>query len=139
MLLQSMDRFNDIYAVDLDSGLYSIHDRHTITQPVQGFAATLDGYIVLLYHKEGELHFRVNLQDILLDETTTARLNRGQRHRLILENRHGQRVAWEYTPPQIDPPLEDNVSACVEEEDYDFGVFVCNIINQPGRRERMSL
>jgi hypothetical protein len=137
-LLQSKDRFNDVYEIDLATGSYCIHDRHTITSPLHGFAAILDGYLVALYRHEGQLHVRINRQDLLLDETTTATLNRAQTHHLMIENRAGQSLNWEYTPPRIDPPLEDDLSACVEEEDFDFGIFVYNIINQPGRRNRIA-
>ena len=40
--------------------------------------------------------------------------------------------------PVIDPPLEDDyVSSFVEEEDFDFGLFVQNIANNQARQERI--
>lgn len=43
----------------------------------------------------------------------------------------------EYRKPVIDPPLEHDPTPFVEEEHFDFGLFVRNVVSDRTRRERI--
>ena len=42
-----------------------------------------------------------------------------------------------YNRPRIDPPLELDPTPFVEEEDFDFCLFLLNVLSDPGRKERI--
>jgi len=42
-----------------------------------------------------------------------------------------------YDPPIIDPPLSEDPTAFVEEEHFDFGLFLANLSRDQSRQARM--
>ena len=137
IMLRSATRFKDVYGLDVRSGAFHKYARQAISEPLQGWAAELDGDFVALYPLAGRLRFRLNQQDIDIGPSTAADFQRGETHRLSLRNADGQGLSWEYAPPVIDPPLAIDPTPFVEEEHFDFGLFVYNVLTEPGRRDRI--
>jgi hypothetical protein len=45
--------------------------------------------------------------------------------------------SFEYNAPKLDIPLENDPTPFVEEEDFDFLLFVNNVLKDKARRERI--
>jgi hypothetical protein len=85
------------------------------------------------------LHFRVDDEDFELTEETSVRLVRENEttNTIMLFRREDLLFAWTYQRPLIDPPLKYDPTPFIEEEDFDFCLFVYNVANNPGRKARI--
>lgn len=109
------------------------------SRPICGHIAQLDGRIVCLYREAGQLHFRVNDIDCELTENTKVSLVRIREdaNRFTVLRDGITLFTWTYQRPVIEPPLELDPTPFVEEEHFDFCLFVYNVVNDLGRRERI--
>ena len=83
------------------------------------------------------MHFRVDGTDFEITEETQVELARGDFNVLTLVRNGAVHFRWVYKPPIIEPPLDMDPTPFVEEEDFDFGVFVYNVIKDTGRTDRI--
>jgi hypothetical protein len=110
----------------------------TADTPVQGHFGKLGCRRALLYRHRGALLLRVGKQEVDLDDRTQVELERGWWHNVVRVVRAGRvLVRAPYRRPWIFPPLAWDPTAFVEEEHFDFGLFVHNVASDPARRERM--
>ncbi len=106
-------------------------------RPVRGSFARLDDHMVVLYRYEGQLHLRIDASDIELTQDTRAEFTKGSRNRLRVVRAGLVLFALSYKPRRLQPPLDADMTPFVEEEDFDFGLFVYNVLNEQKRRERV--
>jgi hypothetical protein len=143
VLLQSMDVFDNLAELSTSTGQVSWLSKHAhpelTSHPVHGSIAQLHGRTLCLYRQEGVLHFRVDHEDFELTKETSIKLERVRdRVNSISVLRSGTPLfTWAYQRPTIDPPLELDPTPFVDEEDFDFCLFVHNVMNDPSRRERI--
>ena len=143
IILQSTDRFDSISALDADTGRISWFSRSEDSTlpsgPVQGHIAELQQRTLCLYRREGSLHFRVDDEDFELTEETSVRLVRENEatNAIMLFRGEDLLFSWTYQRPAIDPPLKYDPIPFIEEEDFDFCLFVYNVANNPDRKERI--
>jgi hypothetical protein len=143
VFLQSMDKFDDLAELDINTGKISWFSRRAdftaVSRPIQGHIAQLYGRTLCLYRQAGLLHFRVENQDFELTENTHIKLERLHNDvNCITVLRNGAVVfTWTYQRPALYPPIEIDPTPFIEGEHFDFCLFVYNVANDPDRRERI--
>jgi len=144
ILLQSNDRFDDLAKLDTSTGRVSWFSRQVVdltiaSSPIRGHIAQLCGHTLCFYRKAKVLHFRVDDEDLELTEETQVELVRVRDAvNCITVLRNGVPLfTWTYHRPVIDPLLEYDPTPFIEEEQFDFCLFVYNVMNDPDRRERI--
>ena len=79
-------------------------------------------------NKDFELTAQTHIKIVHLDDGANC----------IIVLRNGVSLfTWAYRRPTVDPPMEYDPTPFVEHEDFDFCLFVHNVANDPGRRERI--
>jgi len=141
LILESNDRFDDIAELDTATGRITWYSRRKHreidTTAIDGHIAVVDGYPVCLYRLDGELNLRIGAVTVELMDDASVRLT-GEGIRVLSIRRRGVECCkWSYARPVIDPPLSKDTTFGVEEEHFDFGLFVRNVMADPARRERM--
>lgn len=142
ILMQSRDRFAELAWFDSETGevLFDSRRRNPglAVLPIGGSYVCVDGRLVCLYRDdEDTLHVRVGDEDVAVTPEVEARFRRGTEHVLELVRRGETLLAWSYSPPVVDPPLEEDPTPGVDEEDHDMGLFVYRVLSDPRRRERV--
>jgi hypothetical protein len=92
---------------------------------------------VLLFRLAGVLYVQVDNQPITLaDHTIEVRSIDG--HRVLRVLSDGEAVTeLTYDPPIIEPPLSEDPTPFVEEEHFDFGLFLAHLSEDRGRQARV--
>lgn len=142
MLLQSQEKFDEIAELDPNTGKVSFFSKqknprkYSNMSQMRGWYSQLNGHLLLLYTHDGKLFLRVDEDLFELNEDTKVSLERGSSQNVLTILRYDALTyRLEYKPPVIDPPLEEDfISTGVEEEDFDFCLFVHNVVNNPARR-----
>lgn len=144
LLLQSHDRYDDVLLLDCSSGQLTERSRAKSPElagyPVRGHFTRSEGQLILFYRRQGELHFALGGADVVITPETVVTLYQDATkgvHRLDVVPLAEGRLQWTYEAPEICPPLESDPTAFVEREQFDFGLFVFNVTNDPERRRRI--
>lgn len=138
IFLQAWNRWKDAAELDMDSGHVAWRSREGIpTGQFHGAAARLGDLDACLYRTGRELAFRVSEKVFALDSETVVELRRGTVNLLLVVRKGSPVFTWTYPAPVMDPSLEVDPTACVEEEDFDFGLFVSNVSKDPARKARL--
>jgi hypothetical protein len=143
IILRSRDKFDVLAELNTNTGQISWFSRCTnlakSSGPVCGAIAQLQGRVLCLYRETGTLHFKIDDEDFELSETTEVELVHVKEYtnRITILRQDTVLFTWVYQRPLIDPPLEQDPTAFVEEEHFDFCLFVYNVANDPERRERI--
>jgi hypothetical protein len=107
--------------------------------PIHGAIASLDGHNVILYRDGDLLHFRVDDTDIMLTDDMQFELSRGVVN-IITVSRGGHtifRFAYKpYVPDKVDK-WRMYLNPLIEEEHFDFGLFIYNITKNIENRRRV--
>ena len=101
---------------------------------INGFFDFLDGTLVALYALYGNLILRVGTEVIPLVDGVNVALESGiSNHTLIVK--HGERELASLTySPTDDQKIKNDPTPFIEDEDFDFGLFVKNIASNHDRR-----
>ena len=104
--------------------------------PVCGDYTSFKGRFTALYVSGNRLHFKLPDSDWVLSENANSTLTRRKRGLRLFpliaaESLLPQGVNM---PPGIDPILEYGFT-WADEEDFDFFLFVHNVVNSPTRRQ----
>lgn len=108
-----------------------------VPNQISGLFDHLGGRLVLLFRLDGVLYLQVESQRIpMAHHAIELGSTKGRR---VLRVLSGRRAVLEltYDPPIIDPPLSEDPTAFVEEEHFDFGLFLANLSRDQGRQARM--
>ncbi len=141
MILESKDHFDQLAELDPDTGTYRFLSRKeqpelATTQSCGGYSL-IDGTMVSLYRVDGVLYFRVGDQNFKLTDDVTSKLTREVNKQVFWLLEGGPLFKFEYVPTDQDIPLSMDPTPFVEEEDFDFLLFVHNVLAEPGRRHRV--
>ena len=142
MLLQSHQSFDTVADYDPTTGTFNTFSRKAEPGRVSsghrgGVFDHLGGKRVLLYRLAGVLYLEVDGQRILMEgHVVEVHPVNGDRVLRVLAD---GTVVFEltYSPPHLDPPLSDDPTAFVEEEDFDFGLFLTNVSRDRERQARI--
>ena len=138
LILQSRDVFERLASLQPESNQVTWFARQPgMHYSIQGTIAEVGDYLCFLYRQDGVLHFRANDEDFILDEGVSVQLRDmiKDHKQLSIHRDDSQLFALEYRVPEPIPPLDQDPTPFVEEEDYDFCLFVYNVANSKNRRE----
>ena len=140
--LQSQDKFAELARLSLDTGEVSFVSKHS--DPALKAAVTSGGYSIVngvmcsLYKVGGGLYLRVGEQALEITDEVEARLDRSPKKHTFQLLRDGKLLLeFIYSPPKSDIPLADDPTPFIEEEDFDFLLFVTNVLKDKSRRQRV--
>jgi hypothetical protein len=143
MLLQSHRSFDTMARYDPATGQVEIFSRSArpdrATGPLSGVFGEIGRGRMLLYRTAGVLCLEVGgLRLPMAGLDIQVRVEQG--HRLLRIVSEGRViVALPYEPPHLDPPLSADPTPFIEDEDFDFGLFLQNVSRDPSRQARMYL
>jgi hypothetical protein len=143
LFLQNNEEFARIGVLASDEGgELSESDREVLQRVPQarivGAYSRVGGRIVGVFRSAGALFLLVDsraidwqlVQSVFLEDQPADR----RRLRVVIP---GEEFHVEYAKPVLDPPLSSTHEPFVEDEDYEFCLFVRNLAIDPGRRARV--
>ncbi len=135
MILQDHKAFANVAEFDAATN----HIRWRRREPGEPFR--ISGWIgdvghkqVLLFKNEGRLFLRVGGDDLPVDEISAELLKIDHRRHLKIRRAGAVVFDVEYAKPVISPPINDVLSPGEDEESYDYGLMLYNILSDPERR-----
>jgi hypothetical protein len=143
LLLQSKDRFDQVALLDTSTGQISwLQKSEVYTEPplpIKGHIAQLRGRTLCLYREAGSLYFKVDSEVFELTEDTEVEFVHMENdlNRITIFRKGVVLFTWTYERPIIHPPLKYDITPFVKEEDFDFCLFVSNVVSSSERRDRI--
>ena len=143
IFLRNNDLFQTVGVLEsFDSIGFEERDRNVMKDypgaRIRGAYSYLGGRKLLAVIREGDdLYLRIYDNTIHWDEIVSVSLKDipgGQRH-LAIDTKIKQ-FTIDYDRPRIDPPISPIHEPFSDEEDYDFGLFIKHLADDPARRER---
>jgi hypothetical protein len=134
--VQSQDRFDEVVKLNSPDGVLEVLSKraHAEELPARpcGLFSNLGGQFVALFQQEGVLWLRVGVLAYRIEDDFTAEWHElPDLNSLTIKRRDASVVTIRYKPPVINPPLESDPTPFVEREQFDFGLFVHNVLNDP--------
>ena len=141
MILQSHTDFDLLAALDpsIPSIQFLSRKQHPeLPALIAGSFSLINEMMVSLYRTRGNLYFRIADQEFELTDEVSSRLEVGgvgRKFRLL----KGENVLVEltYSTPEFEIPLSNDPTPFVEQEHFEFLLFVHNVLTDPGRRNRV--
>lgn len=136
MLLLSHDDVGDFGEFDPSSG-HDVEPRH-----ISGHFARLGDVLAVFYRNNDRLWIRLGDCVRELDSGRSSfhwERTGPQTRRITLSDGGDEIVSVEYADRSGGIPLELDPTPFVEEEHFDFGLFVRNVLGDEGRRKRIYL
>lgn len=141
MLLQSHRSFDTAVNYDPTTGRFDPFSRRAepnrVAGQLSGVFDHIGGKRVLLYRLGDGLYLEIDGQRLHL-ETHVVVVQAVNGCRLLQVLSDGRSVIeMTYDPPLLDPPLSLDPTAFIEEEDFDFGLFLHNVSHDRSRQTHM--
>ena len=142
MILQSEDKFDQLAELDPSTGTYRFfsrkqHPELTIGSPAGGYSI-INGTTLSLYRRDGVLYFRAGDREFELTHDVISTLTQEDNNRVFQLIRDGNALfILRYPPPVHEVALSIDPTPFVEEEDFDFLLFVHKVLTETGRRHRV--
>ena len=142
MILQCQDEVDKLVDLNPDTGAYRFlsrkqHPELPSTWPSGAFSI-LNDTMLMLYRKDGVLYFRTGDRTVELADDITSSLTKENSRRVFQLIKNGKpEICVTYLPAVHDVPLSADPTPFIEEEDFDFLLFVHNILTTTGRRNRV--
>jgi hypothetical protein len=142
MIVQSFDRFAESTVFDPDTGAFDTQVAGGITPAaaVRGHYGRLGETPVVFYRSGEGLLLRAGDTVVAVDDTVTVSHRQdGSRRTVRVTDRASGRDVFrlEYTVPAPIVAPEDDPTPNASPEDFDFGLFIANVANDPQRRSRV--
>jgi len=139
MLLQSKDEFDKLMELDPDTGAYRFLSRkehpEILSLRPSGAFSILNDTMFSLYRNDGLLYFRVGDRTVELTDDVTSALTNENNNRIFQLIKNGKsEIYLTYLPPVHDIPLSADPTPFIEEEDFDFLLFVHKVLSKTSRR-----
>ncbi|WP_216214233.1 hypothetical protein [Amycolatopsis aidingensis] len=108
------------------------------SEPVSGHYDYIGGILTVLYRFKGELFIRLGERDFEVSKIESIwHLKKGENREFGLTTKDGSNVKLEYSGKLADSIDVVDMTPFSEEEDFDFGLFVKNVINNPDRSDNI--
>ncbi|WP_339909777.1 hypothetical protein [Symmachiella dynata] len=139
--LQSSDLFNDVAEWDERTGVWRVRSKSSeggeIPSEIDGFYSILSGVFCAIYRSNGELVVRIGEAQIKFSNKVEITVGGPPEKRCLSLMENGiERVKHEYAVNS--EPIENDPTPFVEDEDFDFGLFLSNIAHDPNRQARFK-
>lgn len=140
MYLEAFGRYPTVAEFDPASNYFSelnrLEDKVPPDARFWGYFDKLGGQLLLLYRVGEELFLRHNNQDNRIDDDVSASFTEGAMNRLLVTRGDETMVDITYPHPK-EWRIPFDTTPFVEDEDFDFGLFIANVLTEPGRRRRV--
>jgi hypothetical protein len=141
MLVQSHQSFDTVADYDPATQTFFAFSRRAeparLSEPITGAYEILGGKRIVLYRRRNALYLDVDHRTIPLNEHSVDVLS-AKSYRLLRISRGGNVVLeLKYPAPVLDPPVAEDPTPFVQEEDFDFGLFLRNVSRDTARQSRM--
>ncbi len=137
--LQDNDEFDKLVELDLTTGLHRIHSRSTLgpqsPTKTDGVFAMLASVLVALYKHGSELFVRVGNTTVRLEKDVIIRASGSPPQRTLSVFKSGKEVARLQYAIDSSLNISGDPTPFIDNEDFDFGLFVSNISLAPERQE----
>jgi hypothetical protein len=100
-----------------------------------GSFTELAGLFVALYVQDGTLQLRMGEEIYPLDDEAVVAVEGELSSRELTVSRHGKEVAKHQYAVDESQIIEGDETAFVDEEDYDFGMWLANVSKNPERKQ----
>lgn len=141
MILECNDDFDQLAELDPETAsvqFWSRKQHPELTASVAGCFSKVNGTMVSLYRVNGLLYFRIGDQEFEITEDSSSTLVPDGKHRVFqLHQGENTLVNLRYLTPQPEIPLSIDPTPFVEEEHFDFLLFMHNVLTVAGRRSRV--
>ena len=133
LLLQSSDSFDEMVEFNPISYKFTWWSKeknpNKPSRPIQGHIGLVDNHILILYRSFDEiLHLVLDRFDTVVTESIIVNLHLGRLNKLSVYQ-DGERVfVLEYKPKELIPPVEEDMTPFLDQEDFDFVLFLNNVI-----------
>lgn len=137
--LQSKDRFQDVAELDETTGDWRLVRRTTEGEIIpdlsnmDGAFSMLSDMFCALFCSHGELFVRIGETQVRLSDDIQLMVDGPPEKRclsLVVSGREHARLEYALASQ----PIEGDPTAFIENEDFDFGVFLSNIAHNPNRQ-----
>lgn len=140
-LLQSHEKSDRVAEFDPSSGKLEEFSRskdlQRASQDPVGSYGKVGTKTVILYREGGNLLLRIDGRDFDLAQHTVRITRIGSTRRVRLLRCLSTVSEWEYQVPVLEPPLSHDPTPFIEEEDFDYGLFLENISRDIARQSRL--
>jgi hypothetical protein len=142
MILQSKDEFDEVMELDSITGRRQILSRKrnpeiTSIRPSGGYSI-VNGVLVCLYRVDSALYFRLGEEEFRITDDAASTFVREDGYRVFQLVENGNLlVNFRYHLPVNEVPLSIDPTPFIDEEDFDFLLFVHNVLAQDERRYRV--
>ena len=139
MILASNDKFDELAEFDPRTAaiqFWSRKQRPELAASIIGTFSRVNGKMVALYRIEGTLHLWIGDQDLeLADDVSSELHDEGKDREFRLRRGSDTLVTVTYRHPEPEIPLNIDPTPGVEEEHFDFLLYVHNVLTNPDRRD----
>jgi hypothetical protein len=151
VLLQSAERARDFARFDPITGKMDFFSedgapREQLQADSSGRFSFVEGALVVFYRDNGVLKLRIGDEEHVIDEETSSRIDKGRnrliaslrrsrRHNQFLLTQNGETVmTFNYQAPETSN-IPFDPTPFVEEEDFDFMLFIHHVLDDSPRRK----
>ena len=139
MILQSKDDFDKLVDLNPETGAYRFQSRKEhpdiSSSWSSGAFSILNDTVFMLFRNNGLLYFHAGDRTIELADDVTSSLTNENNNRVFQLLKNGKpEICLKYLPPVHDIPLSADPTPFIEEEDFDFLLFVHNVLKKASRR-----
>ncbi len=146
ILLQSMEKYDELIEFDPISGVKRKISKKV--QPdysgraIQGSFSELGDHLIFLFRIDDNLHLIIDNKEVTLPVYIKVirfeDISDGTISLKIIDNISNKVVSeLKYQKPNIYPPLNLDPTPFIDEEDFDYGLFLSNVLNDINRRNRI--
>ncbi len=134
--LQSNDKYDELAQYDHASGAYKNASRKAMTASLNtdGTFSILAGTFVALYNFEQLLFLRIGDECICLSEDVVATVSGGINNRSLTVKKSKSEILHLDYSLDHSPQFSNDPTPFIEDEDFDFGLFVSNISKSEERK-----
>jgi hypothetical protein len=92
-----------------------------------------------LFREGNKLYFVIDSDIYLIDDTSSVDIKKIEKNKYQLSLFDDDNIVatYDYVKPHINPQLGLDPTPFIEEENFDFCLFIKNVVNDKDRRERM--
>jgi hypothetical protein len=138
MRVESFELHAEVGEFDPTSGELTVFARSSAPgRPLSGHYTRLGNESVVFFRDHGRLHLRVGGKVFEVNEALQLdwRLVRDRESELTVSSPGSESIRLQYASGPPGPPLSEDPTPFVSDEDWDFGLFIKNVITNQDRSE----
>jgi hypothetical protein len=137
LYLQNFDHWGEAGVFDADTGTFEVVPRETLQAkalPLHGHYSTLSGNLVMFFRDDDELYVAIGPRRWRAIRSTVCWKKQGSWSVFSVGVPGSDQLSLTYEP---EPMIDNDPTPFIEAEDFDFGLFIINVVNNQQRYETM--